>query len=687
MSNLTSKELLQVQQLIQQAKFEKAFELIKILEESKFDNTKDQLSLYILKGKIFCYKEQYKQAIEVGELAYQLSQKLSSIFHSIESLLIKAYTVYLGNVEQGYKYIKEAEKLIKLISEDLASEFPTLEANLQIIKMMAYHFRTDHTKALKLAKQCLSILEHLGEKLEISRIYNLLVDIYLLKNNPNIALNYGLKSLELQEELKNPIGIATSLSFIGFSHFRKGDFSKALKFGRRSLMIKEISIFTKLATLHLLGAIYKDKGNIDRTLRYYGRAAKLAEKEGYLEGFIENTMGIGATYRMKGDFDQATKYLMKSLRLSEENNNLYGISSSLFYLILTNLDNNFPEKAHSYLEKLEEFTKQNETNVFKQLNMIAKALVLKRSGRMRSRAEAENLLIEVSKDEYAIPQLYLLAIVNLCDLYLEELYITNNLEILEDLNPLISRIFEIAEKQNSYLWLTETKLLQAKVALIQMKIEEAEILLTQAQQIAEMHGLDLLAIKISNEYDVLLEQLNTWDSLKKKDAPMSERIKLASFDGVINRMQGKSTIELPKLSHEIPVLLLIISEGGVPLFSNQFIKELSFEDDLISGFLTAFNNFSQELFAKRLDRAKFGEYTILMQSVSLFSICYLFKGQTYLAKQKFLRFVKHIQKSNTIWETMNKFYKSNRVIELKDQPLLETLIKKIFITKVPKLKA
>ncbi|MFX1326571.1 MAG: tetratricopeptide repeat protein [Promethearchaeota archaeon] len=687
MPNLTSKELLDVEQLIQQAKFKKALELIKILEKRKIDNSKDQLFLYVLKGKIFCYKEQYKQAIEVGETAYQLSQKLGSISKSIDSLLIIAHTAYLGNIEQAYKHIKEASQLIKQISEDIASDLPKLQSEILIVKIIVYHFRKAHTKALKLAKQWLSLRENLTEKLELSRIYHILVDIYLLKNNPDTALSYALKSLDIQKELRNPIGIATSLSFIGLSYFRKGDFNKALKYGRQSLIIKQISIFTKLATLHLLGAIYKEKGNIDRTLRYYRRAAKLAEEEGYIEDFIENIMGIGATYRMKGDFDQATKYLQQSLRLSERLNNLYGISSSLFYLTLINLDKNSLEKAHLYMEKLEQFTKQNESDVFEQLNMTAKALVLKRSGRIRSRTEAENLLIGVAKDEYAIPHTHLLAIVNLCDLYLEELYITNNLEILDDLNPLVFRILQIAEKQNSYLWLTETKLLQAKMALIQMNIEEAELLLTQAQQIAEMHGLDLLAIKISNEYDTLLAQLNTWDNLKRKNAPMSERIRLASFDGVINRMQGKSSVGLPKLTHEIPVLLLIITEGGAPLFSNQFIEEWSFEDDLISGFLTAFNTFSEELFAKRLDRAKFGEYTILMQSVNCFSICYLFKGQTYLAKQKLLQFIKHIQKSNTIWETMNNFYKTNRVIELKDQPLLETLIKKIFITKVPKLKA
>ncbi|MFX1567432.1 MAG: tetratricopeptide repeat protein [Promethearchaeota archaeon] len=679
----TSRELWNIEHLIQQAKFEKALELIGMLETSETSSPKDQLSLYILKGRIFCYKEQYKQAVKVGEEAYHLSQKLGSIPHSIESLLITAYTAYLGNIEQAYNKVEEAEKFIKLVSKDADGDVSKFEADLLIIKMVVYHNRADHTKASQLANEWLSLRANTGEKLELSRVYNLLVDINLLLNNPNTALDYALKSLKLQKELENPIGIATSFNLVGTCYFRKGDFDQALKFCKQSLISKEISISTKILALHLLGAIYKEKGYIDRTLRYYSRAAKLAEEEEYIEDFIENTVGIGATYRMKRNFDRAVKYLKQSLTLSEKFNNSYGMSSSLFYLILIYLDKDYLEKAHSYMEQLEEFAKNHESNVFNQLNMIAKALVLKRGGRIRNITEAEDLLIEIVKDEYAIPQLSLLAIVNLCDLYLEELAITNNIEILEDIYPLISRIFKIAEKQNSYLWLTETKLLQAKMALIRMDIEEAELSLTQAQQIAELHGLDLLAIKISLDHDNLLEQLNEWNNLKNTNAPISERIKLASFEGVINRMKGKSAIETTKLTHEAPILLLIIAEGGLPLFSNPFLEDWQFEDDLISGFLTAFNTFTGELFEKKLDRAKFGEYTILMHPAGSFSICYLFKGQTYLAKRKLAQFVEEIQKTTPIWKSMNDFYKNNRILELSEHPLLETLINQIFLDKIP----
>ncbi|MHA1886113.1 MAG: hypothetical protein ACW96S_13740, partial [Promethearchaeota archaeon] len=248
----------------------------------------------------------------------------------------------------------------------------------------------------------------------------------------------------------------------------------------------------------------------------------------------------------------------------------------------------------------------------------------------------------------------------------------------EEIDPLIDRLLGIAEKQQSYLYLAETKLFQAKLALIEMKFEQAQKLLTQAEEVAESHGLNLLAINISGEHDKLLDQIKNWEHLKETDAPLSERINLASIDGVMDSLQGKKTLDNLELTPESPVFLLIITGAGIPLFSFSFSQELTFQDDIISGFISAFNNFSGELFSKGLDRARFGDYIILMDSIKTYSICYLFKGQTYSAKQNLTHFVQVIQKNSTIWKTLENFHKTSQVLELKDVPQLGVIIKDIF---------
>lgn len=75
-----------------------------------------------------------------------------------------------------------------------------------------------------------------------------------------------------------------------------------------------------------------------------------------------------------------------------------------------------------------------------------------------------------------------------------------------------------------------------------------------------------------------------------------------------------------------------------------------------------------------------GENIILIESVDSYSICYLFKGQSYPAKQKLVSLIKEIQNAPTIWQTLYKFFKTSEVADLQDLPQIENLIKEIFIT-------
>lgn len=675
---MNSEILSRAEKLAYKGEFEESLQLIKNVKKNESLTPTDIVNMSILKGKIHCYRDQFREAVMEGNIAYQANQKLGDPSKSINALILMAHGVYFGEIKKALEYISEADELISSLTNDSTPDFYNLKANLLQIKSIVYNFKADHNKSLELALKWLELREKLENKLDLSRMYRHLAEVYLFTGESTIALDYALKSLELQKEMNNEIGIAKSLSLIGATYFSKGDIDNALKYSKQGIKTDKMSLITKIETFHTLGVIYKEKGELGRALRYYNRAASLAERNNEIDKHIAAIMAIGATYRMKGDYERAIEYLTRSLSLSKENNSLYGMNSSLLYLILINLDKDFDEKAEEYLVQLEKFTNQTESKLFNQVYQILKALVLKKSARMRNRTQAEKMLKEITESEFTTPQFYLLTLVNLCDLYLEELSITNNPEVLEEIYPLIQKMLKISENQNSYLWLAETKLLQAKLALIQMDFEKSKHLLTQAQQIAEIHGLSLLAIKISSEHDKLLEQSNVWENLKKVGAPMSERIETAYFKGVIDRLQGKQAIDPPQLSNEKPVLLIIVGEGGIPLFSNPFVEDWPFDDGIVSGFLTAFDNFSGELFAKRLDRAKFGEYTILLQSVDKFSVYYLFEGQTYPASQKLKQFINRIKKSSSLWKLMNKFYKSNRIIELKDSAILESIINEIF---------
>ncbi|MHA2269913.1 MAG: hypothetical protein ACXAB8_19125 [Promethearchaeota archaeon] len=145
-------------------------------------------------------------------------------------------------------------------------------------------------------------------------------------------------------------------------------------------------------------------------------------------------------------------------------------------------------------------------------------------------------------------------------------------------------------------------MLQGQISLLQMNMGDARRYLTQAQDIAESHGLQLLARAISNEHDKLLEQLNKWETLKNTQAPISERMNLTLLDDTVDRMQGRLAVNPPELSDESPLLLLIISEGGVLTFSYPFVNEWNRDNELFGSFISAFSSISDEYFSEGLDQ-------------------------------------------------------------------------------------
>jgi hypothetical protein len=275
-------------------------------------------------------------------------------------------------------------------------------------------------------------------------------------------------------------------------------------------------------------------------------------------------------------------------------------------------------------------------------------------------------------------------LVNLCGLLLDEMFITDNQEIMKEIEPLISKMLDMAQNRGSYLWLAETKLLQAKLSLIQMDIRKAKKLMTQAQMIADLHGLKSLAIRISDDHDSLLDQSSLWKELLKKNAPMSERIKLASINSVMDRLQGRLGIGEPEIKDEDPILLLIMSKDGIPHFNLTFKEDWDY-DFLFSSFMSAFNSFSSEIFSRSIDRIKIGENTILINPVESFLVCYVMRGQSYPAQKKLSRFTEEIQSNSEIWDALNLSVKTCKMLEMNNPASFGNLVNEVF-TKDPNRK-
>jgi len=641
---LDSEELLQVKHLKEEGKFIEALKIIKEIEKNEGITSQDQLSNNIIKCTLLNKLGFHEDALKLAKKIYKDAEKLGTPIQLIDvSIEMAEAFMYLERYNESLEVIMKCEEFLKTITLETTIEHNRIESAIALIKgyiNVDNYFEPDLELSLKYLKYGLVLQKNLGIKHEIARFYQ----------------------------------------YIGFNYFSQGDLDLALKYYDKALALEEngFNMFLTWLLFHI-GNFYNVRGELDHALNYYKRGLALAEKLNSGKINIAYFLGrIGNIYYRKGDFDQALIFSERGLTLYRQvGHNIPFLASFMNILLEITISKNEINQADEYLQQIKEISDQTQNKGVNRLYRVSKALLLKTKPRVSNLAKAQKLLKEViEEDTWQIT-----AIINLCDILLVDLRNTNDLEVLDELNQFIGQLLEIAEKSHSYWILCETYLLQAKLALISLNLKEARRLLTQAQQITEKYGLTLLARKISNEHDELLKKLNTWENLKDSDVSLAERMELARLNEQMGQMIRKRELELPDLPDEDPIVLLIISEGGRPVFSESFVEEWAFDDHLFGGFLTAVNSFSDEMFSEGLNRANFGEYTLIMNSLHPFLVCYLFKGQSYLAQQKVKKFVDNIKKDKNIWKTFNEYNQSCRVVQLKDIPSLEPLINEIFLEK------
>jgi tetratricopeptide (TPR) repeat protein len=638
MSDLEPKELVKAKESIENGKLTKASQVLKDFGEKKDISQYDQISYYVLMGFLSDKLKDKEQLLNYAEKAYQASQEQQDSLQLVDVFIVKSmanFSVY--KYEEALTLLSQCEKILKSL-------------NLETSK------------------------EHTKRKAEIScRRAN----IYFMTREFDKALEYAEQSLLLNKKLEHKLGIVESLDIMKTIYYSQGEFDKSLEYLNRCIQhAKEIDYKAQVLNCYInFGLIYAFRGEVDLAIDYYDKALRIAREIDYKFGIAACLNNLGDLYRKQSLFNLAQETLEKSVKIFKE----LGVSGvtaidCLFHLALEEGDLKLAQK---YLEQLKEI--KDRSKFSSMAYRVDKAVFLKTSPRSINRGKAEEILKHIVDGEIVDYEITLIALLHLCDLLLSELKNTGVLEIIDEIDPYLFKIHELAEKNHSYPLLAEVYIFQARLALVTFELKEARKLLTKAQSIADKYHINRLAIKISTEHDELLKQLNKWEEIKESNISLSERMELASVNEQMGRMIHNETLDPIEISDEEPVVILITSEGGVPIFSQAFDKEWNFEDDLFGGFLTAINSFSDEIFAQGLDRAKFGKYNLLMKLVPPFLVCYLYKGATYKASLRIKNFIEKIQSDINVWETFNKYLKTSQLVELRDIPSIQPLINDLFI--------
>jgi len=433
-------------------------------------------------------------------------------------------------------------------------------------------------------------------------------------------------------------------------------------------------------TINNLGGIHHNIGNLEQALEYYQKGLAMYEEVGHTRDIAFGLSSIGLLNWQQGaDFNLALESLEKSLTLLEELGNNLDIASALYSLIYVVNDRGLSEKARWYLERLLKINNLEDNKIIRQQYRVAQALVLKKSTRKRDTDKAKLLLRQVVEDEVLDHELFVGAMLNLCDSLLADLSASGEQKVLEDVRSLVSKLLEVVDEQRSHSVLAETYLLQSKLALLELNLNEARTLLTKAQDLADRNGMVRLTMKISREHDSLLEQLSMWKKFIEKGASLKELADSAGLREMVIGMIRKRAIEDFESPEDVPVFLSITHQpDGLLIFSKALSPELEIDNDFTNTFHEAIKLAFEDYSSLSIDRTRLGEYTLLIRSEIPVHVCYMFKGQSYSAQQKLTKFMKTMSSTLSVWDSLTDAVDKDGNLREFDKTLIEGFINEVF---------
>ncbi|WP_420149759.1 tetratricopeptide repeat protein [Spirosoma sp.] len=123
---------------------------------------------------------------------------------------------------------------------------------------------------------------------------------------------------QLFKQQNDQVGLAQTLSQIGWFYTQRGDYVPALKYDLEAWeLAKKTSDLELLSrTTARLGGLYTIIGDYQQSLAFQSSAIQLCERINDQEGVCRQLNGFGDMYRLQLDFSRAERYYNKSIRLA-----------------------------------------------------------------------------------------------------------------------------------------------------------------------------------------------------------------------------------------------------------------------------------------------------------------------------------------------------------------------------------
>ncbi|MHA2248985.1 MAG: tetratricopeptide repeat protein [Candidatus Kariarchaeaceae archaeon] len=539
----------------------------------------------ILTSKVHNLKGEYETAQDLASKAKEISiEKEYRVLISSSNLAIATSLLETGKINESMDIIDEGEIQVTSLKRHYKTEYKSDLATLKYIKSKILRRKGDLDEAVTYLNECIAIRDEIGNlnetaeplndlgiiyarrgdtdnallylnqsldrfkltqnEAQMLKLYNNIGMIYQMRSETEIALDNYQNALELSKKSGNKRNISSITLNIGALFKELGDLGKATDhFEQSKVMFEEMDNKQYLAiVLNQLGGIHAIKGEVDQALEKYTQSLELSKA---IDDKVEigvSYNNIGITHQSKGEYQEAINYIQQAIEVFESvDENNPSIGSSFTSIIQSSLHLNNIELAEEYLMKYDEYQQRLDSKNINQMYRLSKALILQKSDRVVKRAEAQQIFQEIAEEKIINQETTTDAMIQLSYLLLQELKISASEAVLSEFRTMIDKLFNISSNIDTaaidqYPTRINVILLRAKMALIDLDVEHAQGLLSEAHEMAESKGLTQFADQAAAEQEALKNEMMKYKQMVDSSASLYERLNEAKIENYLSKV-------------------------------------------------------------------------------------------------------------------------------------------------------
>ncbi|AEH01541.1 ATP-binding protein [Lacinutrix sp. 5H-3-7-4] len=294
------------------------------------DTTKVNTSLKII--KILYDTQDYDRALKFVRKTEEISEALNyqkGVANVIyyKALIYNKKDDYINALNQ----YKRAKSLFTTLQDTIS--IAKVNSQLGVIEIERGHYNT----GLKYALSGIKILEQKQLNSELSSTYKSLAKAY--QNNGSIekAIDYNLKSLEIEELTNDKNGLIISNKNLAQLYLKKEDYNKAIRYFENALNYANgNNLELKAEILPELGGAYIKNENYKIAADNLAEAIKLNRSLNKTNGILMSLNNLGELNYLKKNFRTAENQLLEAGKIGRSSNNKVALLQN--YRLMKSLD-------------------------------------------------------------------------------------------------------------------------------------------------------------------------------------------------------------------------------------------------------------------------------------------------------------------------------------------------------------